>query len=98
MLKFGKKSNKDEEVVKRAQEAADATINLAQRCLRNTDFEKYKKEYVSLGELIMKELTYIDKTETDPVKYGFRVKDVVAKYRHLGALLRGVNADAQRSK
>ena len=100
MLKFGKRTplevKERAEIIKRAEEEANNAILSAQICLRNPDFEKYRIEYENLGKLIMQQLILLDQTETDPVKYGFQAKDIVSKYRHIGALLRGVDSDAHR--
>lgn len=83
-----------EKVTKDAQKAVDSAIGEAQNCLRSEQFQKYADEYKKTVELLFEELVLIDMTEFDPVKYGFRVKDVVAKMRHIGSLLRGVYQDA----
>lgn len=83
-----------EKVTKAAQKAADAAIGEAQNCLRSEQFQKYADEYEKTMKALFEELVEIDMTEFDPVRYGFRVKDVVAKMRHIGSLLRGVHQDA----
>lgn len=102
MYKFGKpdpnKVKERAELAKRSQEEAELAIVSAQQCLKNPDFEKYRIEYENLGALIMDELSMLDRTETDPIKYGFQAKDIISKYRHIGALLRGVRADAYKNK
>ena len=95
MLQF-KKADKSikEQAAKERQQAYDNAVGAAQNCLRNEDFKRYKAEYERLTELLLAELAMIDDVETDPVKYGFQCKDIVSKWRHIGALLQGVNRDA----
>lgn len=90
------KVKEQERIAIKAKEAADAAIVHAQNCLRDPEFIKYKEQYIQMGDVLMDELIMIDAGDVDPVEYGFRCKDVVSKYRHIGALLRAVEAEAGR--
>lgn len=98
MYRFGKidpiKAEDKKKILEEAKIALDQTIIAAQKCLNNEQFLKYRLEYENLERKVMNEMIMIDTLETDPVKYGFQMKEVVSKLRHLGALLKGVKADA----
>ena len=98
MFKFEKKSPTaqadKEKVVREAMEASADAIVSAQACLRNELFQKYKTDYEYATKLVIEELIELDKVETDPVRYGFQVKDIISKLRHIGSLLRAVEHEA----
>lgn len=102
MLKFGKLDagvlKERERIEKERKEASDRTIGAAQTCLQHELFEKYKIEYEKLEKLVVEKLILIDQIEDDPVKYGFAVKGLIAEYRHIGSLLRGVQQAAGKRK
>ena len=101
MYKFGKqdpvKEYDKQKIIENARKATDDAIVAAQNCLKTETFLKYRLEYENLEKLLINQMMFIDEVETDPVCYGFQMKDIVGKLRHLGALLRGVNADADRT-
>lgn len=76
------------------QKSYDAAMGHAQNLLQNEDFKKYREQYEGLQAKLIEELFFIDEVCFDPVRYGFMVKDVVAKMRHVGSLLKGVLNDA----
>ena len=88
------KITEKDRIQKEAQQVHDEAIGHAQDCLGNEDFRKYKESYELAEKLVIKELIELDILETDPTRYGFRCKDIVAKLRHLGTLLRQVESDA----
>jgi len=100
MIKFEKKDPDKiaakKKIVQDAKEASDDAVAAAQVCLESDLFTKYRIEYERLTEKVMDELIMVDQMETDPVKYGFQVKDIVSKLRHIGSLLRAVKQDAGR--
>ena len=93
MLKFSKTEYKNR-ISEQAQIAFDAAIKEAQRCLENADFIKYKNAYKVVEKKLIEELVYIDENEFDVNRYAFRVKDVLSKLKHIGALLRAVSKEA----
>lgn len=98
MLRFVKpdpnKAKEKERIDKESKQQYDEAVGAAQNCLNHEDFKRYLEEYQKLEKLAIEELTIIDKTETDPVRYGFRCKDVVSTITHVGNLLRNVKSDA----
>ena len=102
MLKWAPPDPKKQAEKKRIEDesikAHDEAVGAAQNCLKDENFRRYKEQYERTEKAVIKELIFIDETITDPVKYGFMVKDVVAKLRHLGALLRGVNQEAGKTE
>lgn len=81
---------------KERKEAIESAYQAACNCLQSPLFEKYKVEYERLEGMLIEELGYLDIECQDPVVYGFKAKDIISKLRHVGTLLRGVNADAGR--
>jgi hypothetical protein len=61
-------------------------------------FEKYAKEYEALTLKMIEQLKYLDINESDPVKYGFMVKDIICKWRVVGSLLGGIKQDASKKQ
>ena len=102
MLRFQKpdpkKTAEKERLEKEAKQAHDEAIGHAQNCLRDNNFIRYKEDYERTERAVIQELILLDETETDPVRYGFKAKDIISKLRHLGALLRGVNQQAGKSE
>lgn len=98
MLQFRKtdpnKQSERERIAKESKQASDEAIGHAQNCLNQEDFKRYREAYERAEKLVIEELILLDETETDPVRYGFRCKDIVSKLRHIGSLLRGVKSDA----
>jgi len=98
MLKFEKKDPSKvaakQKAEKDAREASEDAIAAAQACLRSDLFIKYKLDYEFTTKKVIEELIMLDQVETDPVRYGFQVKDIVSKLRHIGSLLRAVNQEA----
>jgi hypothetical protein len=101
MLKFGKKDPYQEqerkEIIEKAKKAADRTIISAQKCLQSDIFIDYKEQYKNLEREIINKMMMIDAIETDPVRYGFQMKEAISELKHAGALLRGVMADANKT-
>lgn len=81
-------------IIEDARIAADRATGEAQECLKAECFQKYVDQYEATTKALFEELVMIDLEEFDPVRYGFRVKDVVSKMRHIGSLMRGVYQDA----
>lgn len=102
MLKFGKPNSdaikERERINKESKEASDLAIGAAQGCLQHELFKKYCDEYEKLEKLTMDRLINIDRTEEDPIKYGFAVKSIISEYRYIGTLLRGVRQEAGKRK
>ncbi len=98
MLNFKKKDpnrlKEKERVREDSQKAVDMAMGEAQNCLNHEFFRKYREAYEGLERKLIRELMFIDETEFDPVRYGFAVKDVVGKLRHVGILMQGVSKDA----
>ena len=101
MYKFGKvdpvKEQDRKKIVEDAKIALDQTIIAAQKCLQTEQFLKYKLEYEYMEQAVINKMMLIDRMETDPVKYGFQMKECVSDIRHLRSLLQGVKADATQS-
>ena len=99
--KFGKpvRTPEEQKVIteNEVKQAADDSFQAACSCLNHELFLKYKLEYEMLEKRTIEHLILIDQTETDPVRYGFAVKDIVAQLRHIGSMLRGVKQDAGRT-
>ena len=101
MLKFKRhdkqfvadKQQREEDIKKNM----DAAMGAAQRCLSDEGFIKYADKYRQVEKDCIVQLMNIDATETDPVQYGFRCKDVIKTMRFLGALLKEVKQDAGRA-
>lgn len=83
-----------ERIQKEARQASDEAIGAAQDCLNTEQFKHYRDQYEQMERKLFEELIWIDCNEYDPIKYGFKVKDVISKLRHVGSLLRGVYGDA----
>ena len=98
MFKFEKKNpdkvTEKQRISKEAEDVSQAAIEAARLCLHSELFSKYLKAYKAAEDILIKELILIDQTEVDPVRYGFRVKDVVATLNHIGNLIRQVKQDA----
>ena len=84
------------EIEEQAKQASNDAIGAAQACLKSPLFDKYRIEYEYLETKLIDQLMMIDEMETDPVKYGFQVKDVVSKMRHIRALLQGIRKDGHQ--
>lgn len=101
MFKFQKpdqnKLAEKQRISKEAEDASQSAVEAARLCLNSELFSKYQKAYKNAEEILIKELILIDQTEVDPVRYGFRVKDVVATLNHIGNLLRQVKQDAGKN-
>lgn len=81
-------------IAKESKQLSDEAKGSAQNCLKHDLFKKYREDYKRAKTAVIAELIEIDKTETDPVRYGFRCKDIVSKIRHIGSLLRAVEQEA----
>lgn len=101
MLRFLKKDRAKEtekkRIVKEAEQLSKDTFLSARDCLQDPKFEKYKVKYETLQKLLIAELILIDEEEYEPLKYAFKVKDIVSKLRHAGSLLRTINSEAGKS-
>jgi len=84
-----KTQQEKENLLKEAQE-------LANKCLHNKDFVKYKAKYTLLEHATIDAL--IDYIEPDPMQYAFNVRRTVDELRQLRLLLRGVEADSRERK
>lgn len=97
-LRFAKadpnKKSEKERIEKESKQQYEEAVGAAFHLLNNEEFSKYRRAYEKLEKLAIEELILIDKTETDPVRYGFRCKDVVSTITHVGNLLRDVRSDA----
>ena len=87
LMSFKKKTPEQQQLrEKRAEKAAIYTkeaIAHAKQCLNSPLFEEYLKDYKQAASSAIDVLIDIDSRETDPIKYAFRVKDVLSKIRHL---------------
>lgn len=102
MLRFAKKDpdkkTEKERISKESKQLHDEAIGAAQNCLNAEIFLKYRREYEALEKKVIEELFLIDALETDPVKYGFQCKDVVAKLKNIRVLLGAVESDSGRKR
>jgi len=98
MLKFEKpdpnKIKERERLLQEAKQASDEAVGLAQNCLNNEMFIKYKQQYERLTPMIIEKLILLDEVESDPLKYALQVKGIITEYRVIGSLLRGVKNEA----
>lgn len=100
MLRFAKKDNnrlvEKERIEKESKQAFDEAVASAQNCLQEESFVRYRADYEALQSKLFDELVYLDDNEFDPMRYGFRAKDIITKLKHIGSLLRGVKREASR--
>jgi len=96
-------SFKKKDVVAEAQKAiedkaklsVDETLKKARKCLNSELFKEYEKEYAGAEKSVIEEMFIADTREKDPLRYGFKMKELIGKLRHLKALMNSVKLKAK---
>ena len=78
------------------EKLASDVIKIANKCLHNTDFVKYRKKYETLEKATVESLLSYD--EPNPDRYNSCVRVMLAKLHQLGLLLRSVDGDNRVKK
>ena len=97
-LVFKKKEVKDvENKIVEAKARLDVVIGLAETCLQSENFIKYRKGYEQAERMVLDTMIQYDTVETDPMRYAFGMKDLLAKLRYTRSLLKAVKSDAAKA-
>lgn len=98
LLRFAKsgKSNiiPSNEALEKAREEHGLAIEQAKICLQHKDFIKYAEQYSKAEQETIQAMFLIDQSEFDPLKYAFKMKEIVARLRQAKLLLNSVKSDA----
>lgn len=79
-----------------ARKARLQSIEQARKCLGFKEFKRYKEKYLKSREFTINAL--LELREPDPVKYAFKVQEMLGKLRSLGTLLNSVEKDAGKNE
>jgi len=84
---------RDERVENAKTQAREATYQ-ARRCLQTALFKEYLEAYQKAADSCLDVILDISISETDPVKFMFRVKDIAAEVIFLRHLISSIKARA----
>jgi len=85
---------KIEHLRKERERAREEAEEMAQSCLSDPKFIKYKKKYEVLERTTIDCL--INYTESDPIRFAFNTRRMLDEIRQLRLLLRTVEKDAKK--
>ena len=68
------------------------TIAHARKCINTEDFQKYKKQLLEAREITIKSILFI--RDDEPIRYAFKIQELVNDYRNLESLLGTLNKEA----
>ena len=83
---------KRDRLLKEAQERVDKVTKQANKCLKSSDFARYRNQLMEEKEKLYKLAEAYN--EPDPTKYAFTVKTILMKTSTMGYMLEGVERDA----